>query len=246
MSPHKSTETETPKRIGLLAGSGRFPITFAEAAQRLGRSVYCIGIAGMASDELADVCDEFRTFPIGRLGKAIRLFRRGGVTHAVMAGKIEKTVLFRRFRWIRNFPDWRMIKFAWRLYRQRRTKSDDSLLMGVIEEFERDGIFFNSALEYCPEILVKHGFLTRRHPTPAQWRDINFGWNMAKEMGRLDVGQTVVVNDTAVRFCEPDSCANAADLRSSKLQNQSRICDSICRPSACELCNPCTKPAGAY
>ena len=113
-----------------------------------------------------------------------------------MAGKIEKTVLFQPFRVLRLLPDWRTIHM-WYRYATRDHK-DDTLLLAVIREFERDNIFFDSALDYCPELLVKHGFLTRRKPTDAQWRDIRFGWDLAKEMGRLDIGQSVVVNDMAV------------------------------------------------
>lgn len=217
ISGQTAEPTETPPRIGLLAGSGRFPITFARAARRLGHSVYCVGVAGMASEELADCCDRFRTAPLLRVGKAIRLFQRAGVRQAVMAGKIEKVVLWKRFRWLRNLPDWRTICMVWRFYRKGQTKNDDSLLLAVIEEFEKEGIRFESALDYCPEILVKHGFLTRRHPTTAQWRDIKFGWKMAKEMGRLDIGQTVIVNDLAVMAVEAIEGTDAAILRAGQL-----------------------------
>lgn len=190
------TETSTPMTLGLLAGSGDFPIKFARAARNAGHFVYGLGIAGMASEELGDVCDRFRFCPLARFGKAIRLFRRAGVTHVIMAGKIEKTVLFHPFRWIRLMPDWRTIHMWFRYAREN--KKDDTLLLAVIREFERDGLIFDSALKYCPELLVKHGFLTSRKPTSAQWKDIQFGWELAREMGRLDIGQTVVVNDTAV------------------------------------------------
>lgn len=186
----------TGERIGLLAGSGRFPITFARDAQQQGYSVFCLGVAGMAPPELDEICDVFVTAPLSRVGKAIRLFRRAGVRRAVMAGKIEKTVLFSPFRWLRMIPDWRTLHMLFKY--AAKDKRDDTLLLAVIREFERDGIHFDSALDFCPELLVKHGFLTNRKPTPSQWKDIRFGWEMAKEMGRLDVGQTVVVSDTAV------------------------------------------------
>lgn len=189
-------QATVPERIGLLAGSGLFPIHFAKAARKQGYSVFCVGVLGMASDELADVCDGFALAPLGRVGKAIRLFRRAGVHRAVMAGKFEKTTLFQRFRWIRHFPDWRALRMLFRY--ARKDKRDNTLLMAVIKEFRRDKIIFESALNFCPELLVKHGFLTRRKPSAAQWRDINFGWEMAKEIGRLDIGQTIVVKDTAV------------------------------------------------
>jgi hypothetical protein len=203
--------------IGLLAGKGQFPIAFAKSATRLGYAVYCVGVAGMVEDELATICQGFETTSLMRIGRAIRLFKRAGIDRVVMAGKIDKTVLFRRFRWIRNIPDLRTIRLAWRFYRQRRTKNDDSLLLAVIEEFERDGIRFESALDYCPEILVNHGFLTKRKPSALQWRDIKFGWKMAKEIGRLDIGQTVVVNDTAVIAVEAIEGTDAAILRAGRL-----------------------------
>lgn len=185
-----------PTRIGLLAGAGTFPIEFAEAARAAGHSVFGLGVAGMASAELADYCDEFRFYPLARIGKAIRLFKKGHVTNIVMAGKIEKTVLFHPFRWLRLLPDWRTVHM-WLRY-ARENKKDDTILLAIIREFERDGFHFDSALTYAPELLVKHGFLTTKKPSVSQWRDIQFGWDLAREMGRLDVGQTVCVNDTAV------------------------------------------------
>jgi len=211
-----------PQRLGLLAGAGRFPICFAKSARAAGHSVHCVGVLGMASDELGDVCDSYVAAPLGRLGKAIRLFKRARVDNAVMAGKIEKTALFKRFRWVRNFPDWRMIHMCWKYVTD--SKSDDSLLLAVIREFERDQIRFRSALDYCPELLVKHGFLTRRKPSPAQWRDVNLGWAMAKEIGRLDIGQTVVVHDMAVMAVEAIEGTDACIRRAGTLCRRGGFC----------------------
>jgi DUF1009 family protein len=202
-------------RIGLLAGSGRFPIAFAEAARKQGHSVIAVGALGMASDELKDVCDYYTTTPIARLGRAIRLFARARIDRAVMAGKIEKTILFQPLRWIRNLPDMRTIHMILRYAREDR--KDDTLLLAVIREFERDNIHFDSALKYCPELLVKHGFMTRRKPSPAQWRDIRFGWEIAKELGRLDIGQTVIVNDMAVIALEAIEGTDATIRRAGTL-----------------------------
>ncbi len=201
-----------PTHLGLLAGAGDFPIRFARSARAAGHTVFGLGVAGMASEELADVCDEFRFAPLARVGKAIRLFKRAGVERVVMAGKIEKTVLFHPFRWIRLMPDWRTIHMWFRY--AGANKKDDTLLLAVIREFARDNLQFDSALTYCPELLVKHGFLTKKRPSSLQWKDIQFGWELAREMGRLDVGQTVVVNDTAVIAVEAiegtDKCIRRA------------------------------------
>jgi DUF1009 family protein len=120
--------------------------------------------------------------------------------------------MFDSFRWIRNIPDWRALHM-WFHY-ARANKKDDTVLLAIIREFGRDNLYFDSALTYCPELLVKHGFLTKKRPSTVQWKDIQFGWELAREMGRLDVGQTVIVNDTAAVAVEAiegtDNCIRRA------------------------------------
>lgn len=202
-------------KVGLLAGAGRFPILFAEAARKQGYQVNCMGVYGMADDALPGCCDVYAPVPLARIGQAIRWFKRQRIEHVVMAGKIEKTVLFQDKRLWRLLPDWRTIHMWFRYAREN--KKDDTLLLAVIREFERDQIRFASALDFCPELLVQHGFLTHRKPTAAQWKDICFGWEMAKEMGRLDIGQTVIVNDTAVIAVEAIEGTDKAILRAGEL-----------------------------
>jgi UDP-2,3-diacylglucosamine hydrolase len=200
------------RRVGLVAGGGQFPVEFARAAVREGHEVVCLGIAGMASEALGEICQSFRTLPLARLGFAIRHFKRRRVERAVMAGKIEKRILFDPFRIVRLMPDLRTLHMWYHFARENR--KDDTILLAVIREFARDGIVFDSALDYAPELLVSHGFITRRRPTASQWEDIRFGWEIAKEMGRLDVGQSIVVNDKAVIAVEAvegtDECIRRA------------------------------------
>lgn len=213
-----SIVSSLPKRVGLLAGAGRFPVSFAKAARAQGYSVFCIGVEGMYSDELESHCDEFVSNPLARIGRAIRLFRKAKIERAVMAGKIEKTVLFSPYRILRLLPDLRTLHMWFRY--AARDKKDDTLLMAVIKEFARDRITFDSALEYCPDLLIKRGFLTRKKPTPAQWKDIYFGWEIAKEMGRLDIGQSVIVKDTAVIAVEAIEGTDRAITRAGELCRQ--------------------------
>jgi len=186
--------------IGLLAGSGRFPILFAEAARRQGFSLACVGIQYEASEELRAICDSFHVVGVAKMGRMIRTFRRQGVMRAVMAGKVTKNVIYTPWRILQLTPDTRTLKWWYR--RTRPDNRDDSLLLSVIAEFERDGITFASALDFCPELLVKEGVLTRRAPTLSEQKDIQFGWNLAKEMGRLDVGQSVAVKEQAALAVE--------------------------------------------
>ena len=191
---------QSAETIGLLAGSGRFPILFAEAARRQGLRVACVGVKYEASEQLAELCDSFELVGISKLGRFIRAFQRRGVRRIVMAGKVTKSVMYTPWRLVQLCPDLRLLRMWYG--RLRRDKKDDSILLGVIAEFERDGMTFASALDFCPELLVKHGILTRRRPTAAEMKDVAFGWTLAKEMGRLDVGQSVAVKELAALAVE--------------------------------------------
>src|SRR3954453_3552135 len=181
--------------VGLLAGSGRFPILFAEAARRQGLKVACVGIQYEAPPEMRDLCASFETVGVAKLGGMIRAFGRQKVKQIVMAGKVTKNVMYTPARILRLCPDYRMFRMWY--FRNRKDNREDSILLGVIAEFERDGMTFASALDYCPELLVSEGILTRRAPTVRERADIEFGWQLAKEMGRLDVGQSVAVKESA-------------------------------------------------
>lgn len=200
--------------VGLLAGSGRFPILFAEAARRQGLPVACVGIKYEAPEELREICATFDVVGVAKLGRMIRTFRRRGARQIVMAGKVTKNVIYTPLRMVQLCPDFRTLQWWYR--RTRADNRDDSLLLSLIGEFERDGMSFSSALDYCPELLVNEGVLTRRPPTPSEREDIEFGWNMAKEMGRLDVGQSVAVKEKATLAVEAiegtDRCIERAGV----------------------------------
>jgi hypothetical protein len=188
---------------------------FAEAARRAGLEVVCVAIRDSASPDLARLVDQFHWVGIAKLGKMIRTFRRAAVQRVVMAGKVAKTQIFTPWRIFRFLPDWRFAR-AW-LSKSRRDSKDDSMLLAAVREFNRDGLEIVSALDYCPELLVKAGICTRRRPTGAELRDVEFGWTLAKEMGRLDVGQTVAVKELATLAVEAIEGTDRAILRAGEL-----------------------------
>ncbi|MGH7170543.1 MAG: LpxI family protein [Gemmataceae bacterium] len=213
---NRKPKTENRKPIGLLAGWGRFPIAFADKARSLGLPVVCVGLRGAASPELISLVRRFYWSRTTRMGRVIRCFKREGVEQVVMAGKIQKTnLLHQPWKLVTLLPDWRTI--CWWYFRGRRDNRDDTVLLSVIEEFGRDGLRFESALTLCPELLVNPGVLTRRSPSSHEERDIAFGWELAKEMGRLDVGQSVAVKERAVLAVEAIEGTDRAILRAGEL-----------------------------
>jgi DUF1009 family protein len=201
--------------VGLLAGSGRFPITFALKARSLGIPVACVGVRYEASTELISICDSFCWAGVARIGRMARCFQREGCEHIVMAGKITKAVIHTPFRMLSLLPDLRTLRFWYR--RARRDNRDDTLLLGLIDDFATSGLHFASALDFCPELLVKPGTLTRRQPSAREQEDIQFGWELAKEMGRLDVGQSVAVKEKSALAIEAIEGTDRAIARAGEL-----------------------------
>ncbi len=196
----RTGERPFERRVGLIAGAGLFPVRFAEAARARGHELVCLALRGLAHERLEQLATVFYEVGIARLGRMIRLLRRHRVRQLVLAGKVYKHELLSRWRVLRYWPDWRAVRLY--LVRCRDNRKDDRMLEAVIEEFEQEGIVVRSALEICPELLVRPGVLTRREPTKAEWADIRFGWQLAREMGRLDVGQTVAVKECATLAVE--------------------------------------------
>lgn len=196
----KRVRTSGPRPIGLLACAGRYPIVIAEKARECGIPVVCVGVAGMADPILQEICTEFRWLRSSSLGFIMRTFQRGGVDRWMMAGKFNKQIIFRPWRWFLLIPDWRMLRFYF--FRKRVANNDDSLLLGLIHEFRSRGLECVSALDLCPELLVREGILTHRKPTESEEKDIVMGWHLAREMGRLDVGQSVMIRERAVLAVE--------------------------------------------
>ena len=206
---------ERREPVGLLACAGRFPILFAEKARECGIPVVCLGVAGMADPVLKDLCTHFRWLRRLSLGAAIRTFRNGGVHRWTMAGKFHTHQAFHPLRLLHFLPDWRMLRF-W-FFRSRRANNDDSIPNGIIDEMRAFDLECVSALDLCPELLVREGNLTRRVPNAAENKDIEMGWSLAREMGRLDIGQSVMIRERAVLAVEAIEGTDSAILRAGDL-----------------------------
>jgi len=211
-------QAERPSRVGLLAGWGDYPLVVAEALKKQGRSVCCLGVIGHADPRLAELCDEFHFSGLARFGSAIRFFKQRKITEMTMAGKIFKVRLFRRFGWLRHLPDLRTVRmFFHHFWTRNKDCKDDTLLRAIVDEFAREGINFRPATDYAPQLLAGRGAITRDGPSENQWKDIRFAWRVAKELGRLDIGQSVAVKNRTVLAVEAIEGTDACIRRAGEL-----------------------------
>lgn len=204
------------RRIGLIAGGGSFPLTVARAARARGIDVICMGIRGMALPSLADEVVAFRQIGLGRFRAALRFFRRHDVRFLSWAGWIRKETFFTAWGVFAHFPDLMALKF-WFFTLGRKDRQSQTLMAALADEFEKEGIIIAHSAQFCPEILVEEGVLTKHKPTRKQLGDIAFGWKMAKRMADLDVGQSVAVCDRATIAVESMEGTDRNILRAGEL-----------------------------
>ncbi|MEO0529417.1 MAG: UDP-2,3-diacylglucosamine diphosphatase LpxI [Planctomycetota bacterium] len=185
--------------VGVLAAWGRLPIVVAEAMRASGHRVVCLGVRDHAvAADYADIADAFHWIGPSRLGTAIRLFRRYGVEHATMAGKFHKVNLYKPGALVRYAPDWTGLRaFYSHFVGHSADRKDDTLLGRIVEVFAEGGITMEPATDFAPELLVSEGLVAGRPLSAKQQADVAFGWDLAREMGRLDVGQSVCIKGRA-------------------------------------------------
>ena len=161
--------------------------TGLDARQR-GRQHQVVEVADMADPQLQSLCQDFQWIGWGSLGRAIKFFQRCGIERATMAGKFHKVVMYQPGVWWRHLPDWTFIKTFYRSFiTQQGDNKDDSLLGALVNAFAAKGIVFQPATDFAPELLIKAGQIAGRPPSAPQQKDIEFGWQLAKQMGRLDI-----------------------------------------------------------
>jgi DUF1009 family protein len=203
------------RKVGLIAGWGEYPVAVARRLVGNGYQVCVLGFRGHADPRLREICHAFQWTGLTRAGAHVRFFKRHGVRHATMAGKLFKTILFERFAWIRHLPDLTFMRFYFHHFVSRAAnRNDDELLLNYVRLFDNYGIRLLPATDFAPELLVKQGTLTNKPLTDYQFRDIEYGWNLAKQIGGLDIGQSVAVKGRAVLAVEAvegtDECIRRA------------------------------------
>lgn len=206
--------------VGIVAGSGQFPSMVADAARRAGMPVALAGLSGNADPSLADRADAWKEFKLGQLASLIRFFKDNGVSTVVFAGAVNKP------RALDLRPDFRAVKLMFSL----KGKGDDSILRAVAGEFEAEGMAVASPLTLLPDLATPQGVLTRRGPDEAQWDELRHGWDAAKAMGALDVGQAVAVRTGMVLAVEAIEGTDAMIRRAGDLSRGAFTVVKVAKP----------------
>jgi UDP-2,3-diacylglucosamine hydrolase len=177
------------ERIGLIAGNGKFPLLVLDAACAAGYEVVVVAINEETSSAIEDRgAVSVQWLSLGELTKLIETFQQKGVRRAIMAGQVKHKQIFSAIR-----PDWRMAKLLLSL----ATRNTDSLLGAVAKVLAEEGIMLENSTWLLEPLLVKSGVLTRRAPTEQERKNIDYGRMVAQQLAQHDIGQTVVIAETA-------------------------------------------------
>jgi DUF1009 family protein len=207
--------------IGIIAGGGQFPLLFIEAAHKAGKRVVVVAHKGETDEQVAQAADACCWVKLGQLGKLISFFKKEGVRETVFLGTITKTQIFRDV-----LPDLKGIS----LWNKIDRKQDDAILRAIANTLEADGITVLESTMYLGHLLFPAGVLTRKKPNKKQRRDIQFGWQNARAIGKLDIGQCVVVRNCTVLAVEAIEGTDEAILRGGALAKENAVVVKVKKP----------------
>ena len=196
-------------KYGLIAGNGRFPFLVLEGARREGVEMIVAAIKEETDPAIENLARTVEWVSVGHLGKLIKFFKREGVTRAIMAGQVKHVQIFK----LNALPDLRMARMLARLKR----RNTDALIGAVADELESEGVMLIDSTTFLQPLLAREGVLTRRAPNKREMADIEYGLNVATELARLDLGQTIVVKSEAVVALEAMEGTDATIRRASEL-----------------------------
>lgn len=208
-------------KIGIIAGGGQFPFLFAESAKRQGKQVMIAAHKNESNPDLEKIADRLIWVKLGQLGKIINFFKQEEVCETVLVGKITKTRIFRDI-----LPDFKGLS----LWNKIDIKQDDAILRAVASALEDEGVKVVESTLYLQELLFPKGVLTRKKPSEEQIEDIRFGWQMARAVGKLDIGQCVVVRDRTVLAIEAIEGTDAAIKRGGSLGKEKAVIVKVKKP----------------
>ena len=207
--------------IGLIAGGGRFPLLFAESARRAGHRVVAAAHVNQTDPALERLVDGCTWVKLGQFGKVLEVLQAAGCTQVVMLGSIAKARFFRD-AWLDGLGVQLVARLA--------VKSDDNLLRAIASALEERGLPVTDPSAFLQDRLAQEGVMGKRQPTEAQWADARYGLELARAIGRLDLGQTVVVKEQVAVAVEALEGTDACIRRGGELAKEGGVVVKAVKP----------------
>ena len=212
---------EVPETLGIIAGNGVYPRLLADAARRAGvKRIVAAAFTDETDERLTAKVDEIQWMRVGQLGKMIACFRNAGVAKAIMSGQIAPKNLFD----LR--PDWKTLLLLARLKR----RNAESIFAAIGDELANAGITLLPATAFLEDCLAPAGLIAGRKLTRREEDDVTFGFEIAREVSRLDIGQTVIVKNGTVLAVEGFEGTNEAIKRGGALGGKNAIMIKVAKP----------------
>lgn len=210
------------QKLGLIAGSGQFPILFSKIAAKNGFSVYTAAYVNEADRVLTQLSEKIQWLHLGQVRRLIKFFKQNDVRRAVMLGAIRKTRLFTDVK-----PDMKAIS----IMAGMRHTHDDAIMRAFANSLEKEGIKIESSTFLLPELLATKGVWTSRKPSRSEKKDISLGFSIAREIGRLGIGQSVVVGGGSTLAVEAIDGTDATIKRGGQLGKGEAVLVKVCKPN---------------
>ena len=211
------------ERLGLLAGAGKLPVECARAAKQLGYEVYAVGLLPESDPQIADFATDFQSISVGQLDAILKYLKEKNLQKVTMIGKVTKELLFSG----KIQPDRKMLELIMSL----PDRSDNTIMMMFVRELAKAGMQTFDQTALIRKLVPRRGTITSREPSSVERQDMEFGFRIAKELGRLDVGQTVVVKNRAIMALEAIEGTDECIRRGGKLANGGAVVTKVSKPN---------------
>jgi len=208
-------------KIGLIAGYGEISLVAARNLKEKGYSVIAIALSEAISEDIKLFTDKLYTVSVTQVKKILKILKSENITEIVFAGKVTKELIYNDLKF-----DLLAVKTLFKL----KDRKDDTIMNAVIDLLKKEGITVLRQTEILKDILVKKKVISKKKPSKKQMEDVYFGFRIAKELGRLDIGQTVVVKDKAVMALEAIEGTDAAIVRGCRLAKKDAVVVKTAKP----------------
>ncbi len=208
--------------LGIIAGAGEIAPLLAKEAKAIGATVVAVTFDQATNEIMSQVADKTFLLGLAQAGKIIDTLKKEGVREVSFIGKVDKRVLLKNPKF-----DLRAISILKRL----NARNDDSIMLAIVGELEKEGFIIADQTKLLKNLLPGEGVFSKRKPSAKEWEDIKFGMKMAKGIAGLDIGQTVVVKDSAVMAVEAIEGTDETVERGGAIGGKGAIVCKVCKPN---------------